>query len=88
MILPQDRYTSTEVDLKSNSFTCGNSISLQICGTRFSRCSTNAGARSDAFVIILEDAREAVIFGADAESGPISDILVFDLDGETVIFTQ
>jgi hypothetical protein len=29
-----------------------------------------------------------VIFGADAEGGPIPDIWVFDLDGETIIFTQ
>jgi len=48
----------------------------------------NPGARSDAFITILEDARQLVLFGGDAEGGPVSDIWVFDLDSETVIFNQ
>jgi hypothetical protein len=48
----------------------------------------NPGARSDAFITVLEDTRQLVLFGGDAEGGPISDIWVFDLDSETVIFTQ
>lgn len=44
------------------------------------------GARSDAFITVLEEARQLVLFGGDAEGGPISDIWVFDLDSETVRF--
>jgi hypothetical protein len=46
------------------------------------------GARSSPFLTMLEESRQIVLFGGDTESGPISDVWVYDLDSEIVIFIR
>jgi hypothetical protein len=44
----------------------------------------NPGARSRPFMTMLEDSREILLFGGDTNSGPISDVWLYDLSGEIV----
>ena len=46
------------------------------------------GPRSGAYLTMLEDSGQIVLFGGDTESGPISDVWLYDLDSEIVIIIQ
>ena len=46
------------------------------------------GKRSNSFLTIIEGSRQIVLFGGDTESGPISDVWVYDIDSEIVRFIQ
>lgn len=46
------------------------------------------GARSSPFITILEESRQVVLFGGNSETGPISDVWIYDLDAEIVMFIQ
>jgi hypothetical protein len=46
------------------------------------------GPRSGAYLTILEESRHLVLFGGDTDSGPISDVWVYDMDSEIVKFIQ
>lgn len=46
------------------------------------------GARSAAYLTILEESSQIVLFGGDTESGPISDVWLYDIDSEIVKFIQ
>jgi hypothetical protein len=46
------------------------------------------GGRASAFLTVLEDSREIVLFGGNSESGPVSDVWVYDIESEVVIFIQ
>ncbi len=46
------------------------------------------GARSSAHLAMLEESRQIVLFGGDTNSGPISDVWLYDLDSEIVISMQ
>jgi hypothetical protein len=44
------------------------------------------GSRSNAFMTALEDQKKLVLFGGELASGPTSDIWLFDIENESVIF--
>jgi hypothetical protein len=44
------------------------------------------GPRSAAHLAILEESRKIVLFGGNTESGPISDVWLYDIDSENVTF--
>jgi hypothetical protein len=46
------------------------------------------GERSGVFMAVLEESRQIVLFGGSGESGPISDVWLYDLDSEIVMFIQ
>jgi hypothetical protein len=46
------------------------------------------GNRANTFITVLEDSRQIVLFGGNNDSGPISDVWVYDLDSEVVMFIQ
>ncbi len=46
------------------------------------------GNRASTFMTVLEDSRQIVLFGGNSESGPTSDVWVYDLDSEVVMFIQ
>jgi hypothetical protein len=46
------------------------------------------GARANQFMTILDESRQVLLFGGDTGSGPISDVWLYDLDSESVTFTQ
>ena len=48
----------------------------------------NPGARSGAYMTVLEESRQILLFGGDTVDGPISDVWLYDIEGETVIFMQ
>jgi hypothetical protein len=48
----------------------------------------NPGPRAGAFITVLEESRQVVLFGGISESGPISDVWIYELDSEVVIFIQ
>lgn len=50
----------------------------------------NPGPRSGAYLTILkgEEARQMVLFGGDAISGPVSDVWLYDMNSEMVKFIQ
>jgi hypothetical protein len=42
------------------------------------------GVRSSPYLTMLEESKEIVLLGGDTESGPISDLWLYDLDSEIV----
>ena len=46
------------------------------------------GPRSDAFMRVLQNQREILLFGGDTSTGPISDVWLYDIENESVIYIQ
>lgn len=46
------------------------------------------GARSGAYLTVLDESRQIVLFGCDTDTGPISDVWLYDMDSEIVTFIQ
>lgn len=53
-----------------------------------SSSSFSPGARSRPFITILEDSRKLLLFGGNSDAGPVSDLWVYELVSENVIFIQ
>jgi hypothetical protein len=46
------------------------------------------GPRFESYLVMLESSRQIVLFGGSTESGPISDVWLYDIDSEMVKFKQ
>jgi hypothetical protein len=46
------------------------------------------GPRYNTHLVMLEKSRQFVLFGGETESGPISDVWLYDIDSEIVKFMQ
>jgi hypothetical protein len=45
------------------------------------------GKRSNSYLIMLDNYRQIILFGGETEKGSISDVWLYDLDSEMVIYT-
>ncbi len=46
------------------------------------------GDRSGPYLTVLEESRQIVLFGGDTKKGPISDVWLYDIESEIVVFMQ
>ncbi len=57
----------------------GNLTSLKYPGRNTSATIISPGGRASACLTVFEDSREIVPFGGNSESGPVSDVWVYDI---------